>query len=252
MSHLFFFKKTHTPVVYIHVPKCGGTSISHAIRDSQPKSLFGKSRNFQLKPVKTKRDADAAGKDLFEHREEIFIKELKSKKHDFLTGHTRCVPEVKNEFDHSYHFVTLLRDPVERWFSNYFYNLHKEDDHFKTNLSLSDYLEAEKLNPINFNIYTTYFSSPSISAKNHALRVKSACENLATFKVIGILEDLTSFKESFKKELSRDLFIKVSNANKVVNKEDRNQQIPDNIRDEVTKLCQHDMKVYEFAKSSTT
>ena len=45
-------------------------------------------------------------------------------------------------FEKKFAFVTILRDPCQRWVSAYYYNRYKDSDHRKVDMDLDAYLKS--------------------------------------------------------------------------------------------------------------
>ena len=118
---------------FIHVPKCGGASVSAGFRSSyhwveriiRPNfriSLFAAeyaSEQFGLKPSIVRQAALAHALGISQYK--------------FATGHVHAAPDIVEHYMEQWNFVTVLRDPVSRFISSYIYNRHKNKEFYGTN-----------------------------------------------------------------------------------------------------------------------
>ena len=107
-------------IFFLHQPKCGGTSINNAIR-----SCYRNSQIMHLNNDACIRAADLLGRDLDDYRRDLLLYHLMHKKIRYLSGHFAYSKKAYDACGDQWHFVTVLRHPVERWFSHYFFNKHR-------------------------------------------------------------------------------------------------------------------------------
>lgn len=81
---------------------------------------------------------------LADYQEHLLIYYLYLKQIRYITGHFIFKTAVFSEFRFDWDFITVLRHPVSRWFSHYFFNRHKTSDHFTTDLDLQTYMKSER------------------------------------------------------------------------------------------------------------
>jgi hypothetical protein len=125
-------------IIFVHVPKCGGTSIANAIK---MKSLFS---YFDLNNTATIKCATFFN-DLDDHIENFhLVNEIRSeflmyevyKGTRFITGHFTFSNKIFNEISDDYDYITVLREPVQRFISKYYYN--------DIEIQLTDFLNTER------------------------------------------------------------------------------------------------------------
>lgn len=112
-------------VVFAHVPKCGGTSADVALTKRfypwfRPRVDYDAIRRAGLL-IAQRALTDSGIRDDMELVEYLLAYQLYSGLR-YVGGHFPVSARLLNEFSPDYAFVTLLRDPVERWKSNYLYN----------------------------------------------------------------------------------------------------------------------------------
>lgn len=215
------------PLIYIHVPKCGGTSIMN-----QFKIWFG--QNMQLNYYDERNGSLPKVYDL----KYPFLRVWKPNK--CIYGHFNSnrgfgISEMYPEIDQ---FISVIRHPVEMIISNYFY-LGKVGDEFKDKSRL----------PLGADIYK-YVSTCKMNFLNHfptRLTEEDFKDKiLEQFIYIGIMEDYATSMETIASKLNKanpeDVFY--------TNRTERNLSFD---RDRVNSILNErfplELKVYDFVKS---
>lgn len=150
------------------------------------------------------------------------------------------------EFGGEWHFITVLRHPVSKWFSQYFFNRNKISDHFKIEADLESCVESEEgiaLGSDYVRKLTQGFHGTEAASKE---AVTQAIENLKKFALVGVLERLDVFARDFRRLFGAKLFLEKKNRNPVSRKKQR-QETTEEIRKRVEEICQPDMEVYQWA-----
>lgn len=238
-------------VIFHHVPKCAGTSVSRAMR-----LRYFLSQESIAAPVSAGVINRQYGETDFSnltHYNRIrrfrveLLHYLMWKDVYFIGGH---VPFNRIAYDHlgsGYRLITVLRDPVERYLSEYFYN--KGRNHQSR---IDDDLEAYIESPLgqrNALKFCEYFSGRAEfdPADSESLK-ESAKQNLKCFEVIGFTDSM----DAFEVDVRRSLGVRVSfgrENQRVQSSNDIKQQVTPAIRDRIEALCRHDREIYDFAKA---
>jgi hypothetical protein len=239
-------------IIFFHIPKTGGTSVSNAMRQYYRLSQFHiKSRASTLAAIP---DIDSRSgepglvEDVQKLRINLILYWAYAGKR-FLTGHVwndRRLVELK-ELD--YVLVTCLRHPVDRWFSAYFYDRYKTGIHARIDEDIDEFLQTERAQ----NLGTTYvrylgglredgnYSSPEALADAKTM--------LGTIDIIGFLEDLELFRLQIMDRIGVSLKFPHRRSSPV------DKALQDNIkgsevyRKAVESLCEQDIELFEHARS---
>jgi hypothetical protein len=234
------FLNRYPKVFFCHVPKCAGVSLSNAIYDSLYPKLFKATRFANSIDLKSSRiSSELLGIDMMEARENQLITMLNDKYQKFATGHCRTRPEVVEKFSDEWNFVTILRDPVKRFVSEYIYNRYKQSDWLTHEDSIDAYLESERA-LISSTTYARFFSSYSSFSSvfsNEKDAIQSAVNNLKQYSLVGTLEELTAWKQDFERNFNVQL--KIHNKNSTPNDEESkkiyaNEKVIERIQDLVS------------------
>jgi hypothetical protein len=148
-------------------------------------------------------------------------------------------------------FVTILRNPINRWISEFVYNTHKIADWAKNIKPIDDYL-LSKTGQIAGTIYIRYFSSmPPNYIGNYDEFIDEAVENLGCFSVVGTLEKLDEWRQSFKSHFGKNIRIPKKNVspNADVIEEIRYN---DSLIKKIELICEPDLRVYQRVVESFT
>lgn len=240
-------------IYFHHIPKCGGSSIKQAIASCcAKKSVLLPAMTLQdnmsfLDASASLKGADLCGLDLGAYREYLLLYFMSLKNIDFVTGHYIFSETALREFSKEWCFITILRHPVSRWFSHYFFNRYKQSDHFKINDDLVSFVESDGGQRMG-HFYVYYLTGEGRNGPVSEKTVKKAIENLDKFSLVGCLEHLDIFVKQFENLHNTRLSIDVKNKNPL-DQSMQKEQVSEDILKIVEKICQPDMEVYNFALS---
>ena len=131
-------------------------------------------------------------------------------------------------------YITLLRDPIDRVISHYYYLLAK--NHFKTNTSFEDFIQMD----LNRNVQTQYISG------NTKPDLQKAKEHLDTyFSIVGITERFNESLFLMMKQFGWQQ-VNYSKRNVTSRRPFKDQLAPDLI-DLIKKNNELDIELYKYA-----
>ncbi|MBX2885413.1 MAG: sulfotransferase family 2 domain-containing protein [Granulosicoccus sp.] len=238
--------KPVTRVYFQHVTKCGGTSLRAALMQALSEQGAHRSSFYQLEPVKTNRYASAAGLDSIQVRDVLLADRLEQPETRFIAGHFRFTHALHAEAMQAVCSVTVLREPVDRFLSLYYYNHFKVAEHGKENLPLDVYLTKPKARR-SAEDYVRLFRGTGADSRDFASAedVQLAVDNLGRFSVVGCLENMSVFIDALSQ---RGLPIQLPRLNKSPAPADiRYADLPTELMQEIERLCEPSRKVYEHA-----
>jgi hypothetical protein len=177
-------------IVYIHVPKCGGSSFGAALRLRYLLSQASITLN-QGDPALS---GEAYILSDYRNREAQLAALLK-RRPSLITGHVRYEPRLHQTLGRDYAFVTLLRDPVARFLSHYNYLQRQHPDPRRPS-QIEAFLETQDARRLGSQ-YLFYFGGQSQTAlTDPAAVVARAIENLQRFSLVGDLSQPKSFRQA--------------------------------------------------------
>ncbi|SHG25626.1 Sulfotransferase family protein [Microbulbifer donghaiensis] len=229
-------------IYFCHIPKSAGSSIASAIRDQvySRHNLDG----FNIDPRASLRAGKVTENSLMQAREVILAYNLSVKANFFGKGHCYCRPGLIKEFASQWNFITVLRNPIDRWISEYVYNTYKQGDWTKNDLPLNEYLESRKAEAGGQQLIR-YFSNYSLNFRSSPRdHIDEALENLSRFAIVGTMENLDTWADELMKKFSFEIklpSINKSPSNQAVEQIRSNPAVMRKIED----LCRHDLELYD-------
>jgi hypothetical protein len=170
-------------IVYDHLPKCAGSTLNAYLDAQYPKrkifSIDG------MNPTESVR---------------LFKSMTKKSRHEYCLVKGHLANELFEYVDPACLKVTVLRNPVDRIISHFFYAKRTQKHYLysrinSTNMCLEDYADSNLSDELK-NWYTTHFSGLTVDEveKNPAASIEKAAEILLErYNVIGFLEDFPLF-----------------------------------------------------------
>ena len=236
-------------LVFHHVPKCGGTSVGMTIRRryllSQTGIVPGPSF-FAAGSITMSSDRLSVLQQAKEFRERLLLYHLYNGVR-CVSAHVRFSTVAYENFHASHGFITMLRDPVERYISHYFYGAGR-DGHMSIDMPLDEFVETEEGRQYGA-AYCDYFSGLSAFEDfGTANAIARAKRNLSLFAVVGFLDDLGDFRQRVGKEFGFRPRVGHKNRGLASIKGIEKSVSPQTL-DRIELLCSPDREIYEFAKS---
>ena len=248
---LKLWKKQSAPnaskkIFFLHVPKCGGTSCRTAIGNAFDLPIGSSDESFHLDAAATVSAAETLEKPIIQLNRELLNYCMAHKSYRYISGHFAYSEKAMQTYGANWQYITLLRDPVAKWFSQYFYNRHKNSGHYRLNCDLETFLETD--NAIKLGSNYIHLLADGVSSEEAATdeAINRAIENLNKFALVGLLEHLDWFCQDFQTIFGTELKLKKLNKNPLPETQ-RKQQITDDIRSRVWEICQPNMRLYEAA-----
>jgi hypothetical protein len=170
----------------------------------------------------------------------------------YLSGHFPFNEKIYNDFKDSFDFFTILRDPVEKWLSNFYYrgkrySLIKKSKvkHWEVEDDVESYLDSDRGQFHGYDYAKYYGGIREDYDYTSRESIEMAKENLSKFKVVGILEDLNGFKLQMKNFYGFDIDVKHRNKSRSTQV---GKGLSQNILENIKEVCKADIEIYEYAK----
>lgn len=234
-------------VVFHHVPKCGGTSVGRALR-----------KRYILSQQTVKPDQSYFAFEAYSRRtdREQMLVDVEALREQMMLYHmfddVRCVSlhvpfsdVAYARFKERYKFITILREPVSRFVSHYFWSYQKPNDHNQIEEDFETFLGTARARRLGAS-YVEYCSgAPMAPDLSDPALIAQAINNLKTrFDVVGRLDDLSGFQAGLREVLG--VRIKVGHENKARQPSaTRKSVVTPELMERVREVCAPDIAVWE-------
>ncbi|WP_264740339.1 sulfotransferase family protein [Cytobacillus firmus] len=210
--------ETESLLIFLHIPKTGGTTLSTIISNQYKENEFKKTK----------------------------LQELQKFTEEDL-GRLKCIAGhgyfgVHEYFNRSCSYFTMVRDPVDRVLSNYYFIKRRKDhrDHNKLgNVSLKEFVRD--FQDRTFNHQTKRLSGPGVPS------LEAAKENLERhFTIVGVTDEFDESLFLMKKEFNwSDISYEIKNST-----ENRPSiaEVPKDIINYIKEMNQLDIALYQWVK----
>jgi hypothetical protein len=250
-------------IFFLHIPKCAGNALRHAITAHYHTLDFRKDQCvFRLNPIATVKAVKTLEgmeypydtKDdysILKFRENLLLYYMSQENIKFICGHFTYSDVAYEKFHNKYAFITILRDPVKRYLSSYFFNKYKKNPRFEIKEDIVEYMQtyfgqSQGFEYVKFlggaNRYGDYTSRTAIDR---------AKENLDKMDMVGILEYFEDFCDRFKKLFRVNLVLEQRNKSPK-SESYRKSLISDEIKHDIRIICKPDLELYQYAVEKYT
>ena len=235
------------PIFFMHLEKCGGTSIAEAIRQTYVDRGRRRADRFaKLDPAASLAAARRQGQPVMAYREQLLYYLLSKNDVSFVTGHFQVSSDVLEAFEEDWAFVVVLRDPVQRWLSHYFYNRYKDTGHQEIDLPIDAYLDTPRGRALGQDYVTLLIGQgdygPDVPAPPSAEAIQRAKDVLDRFDVVGHLENMSGFQAAFEETFGTALRIAHRNVNPASEKK---KNVGEGTREKIQEICAPNAAIYQ-------
>ncbi|MBO6852455.1 MAG: sulfotransferase family 2 domain-containing protein [Marivivens sp.] len=225
------------PVVFHHIPKCGGTSVGRALRRRYFLSQAGL-RTAASDSALARMGQTETSAPLHPFREAMLLYHLNCGVRA-IAMHVGYSPRAYADFAGRYCFATILREPVARFMSQLCWNADHPDGVDGIRGNLREFLETQQAQRMGATMVAYLSGLPPEVPPDHPDSVAAAIGNLAKFDVIGDTDAMGAFHEALSDRLGTRLRIGHENA------AGRPTQYQGVYADRIRALCAPDLALWD-------
>lgn len=245
-------------IAFFHLPKCGGTSLTDAMKslyrtldfrdDRRLVSVSSHATSAVVEMVSGTRYPYDTTDDypILQLREHLLIYLMLQKQTRFVNGHCPFSENVHERFKDRFAFVTMIRSPVKRWISSFFYNRYKKGEHRKIDTDIAGHLESEFGRSQGHELVKFIGGADPAGDYTSTKAIGRAKANLHRFDLVGFLENMDDFLNRFEALFGRKLQLNVMNRNPVSSSR-QEEVLTDEILSRIEAVCEPDLAVYRHA-----
>ena len=233
-------------VVFIHIPKCAGTSLRHAVSRSLDECGLENHLSARVETRASVKAAEILKRDVQLVREQLLLYFMADPSCRFISGHFSFSELAYQQFSKEWSFIILLRHPVERWLSHFFFNRFKKGSHTRINMELADFLNTERARELGSEYVRRLAPATRQINPVDTFSISQALENLERLAMVGLVEKLDEFSVDFEKHFHLNIDFPHMNRNPAPERllaALRNTELLRKVED----LCQPDLKIYDAA-----
>ncbi len=254
--HRLTRKGNRKGLVFHHIPKTAGTTVSSELRKAAGLlkwgPISGKSTDAVIRRVHgEKPDERGASTDdmdaqyrIQEFRRYILLYHLMQEK-QLINGHVFYDDAFRHAFEDDYCFVSLLRQPVERLVSHYLYNRyqarHREFPAFK------DYLDTPRAKLV-ANLQVVFLAGCQYRDVTWQERTSAAMKHAENMSFLGSVDNLDRFADYLSTQFGRR--INFDRPRKTSKSPGEASEILSNAswRARMEQMCRYDIELYDQVK----
>jgi len=227
-------------IVYHHVPKCGGTSVGRGLRRAYFLSQgtvrpYETELAFDLIPPEGRKVGNVLA------LREMMLLYLLYSDCRCVSAHVPFSTAAHEQFRDDYVFVTVLRNPVERFLSHYRW-LHRPNSHDPTPAPLEEFLDTELARKMG-SAFVRYFRGRPEVDRIEPRHIDDSIDNLRKLNLVGFLDELPRFQSGLRKLTGRQISIGKENVGSAHAFDTEVMNGP--LADKVASICAPDQEIWD-------
>jgi hypothetical protein len=233
-------------IFFFHIAKCGGTSVANAIINGYKPWRPAHVNTVVTLDEEAARFADENTTGNGHHvRRDLLNYMMSLPQVKCISGHFQYSNIAHEVYGDQWEFVTVLRNPIDRWFSHYNYNIREgASPKYKIKIPLDEFVETSLA--ASFGRAFVDEVTEDVDKKNIGIEelCERAIERYKRFSLIGTIENTAGFTRKFEEKFGHKLNIKhLNKAQMPENKKHRN--ISGDVLQRISELCEPDIYLYK-------
>jgi hypothetical protein len=242
-------------IFFLHVPKCGGVSLDEALhseyltldlrKDNQAIKLNSVASTEVVCMTEGTRYPFDTDDDfpILQTREKLLLYFMSLKRVRLITGHFTFSETAYRHFGSRFQFITMLRDPVQRFISTYFYRRYSRHE---LDSDLESYLQTHFARSQGYQIVKFIGGANCKGDYSSPEAIARAQENLHKFALVGSLNHKEDFFQKFECRFGVRLRMEHRNASPVSASHVKSA-ISDDMMETIRDMCRPDIELYQYA-----
>jgi len=242
-------------IFFLHIPKCGGISLRNAVAATYGvKSLIVPNAVNFLDAASAGYAAVNTGMDVYDFRDVLLAYFLAIPRARFISGHFPLYGAGVGPLAKGWDAITMLREPISKWTSSYYYNRYFENpaDVWRASgasytkrieVGIEEFVGTEHSQEFGSDYVRQVVRCPNLSDAYRDDFIKEAIERLEAIRLVGILENLQAFIDRFVQIYG--VRLKIPHANKNPAKSDSKKPMSQGLQKRIAELCEPNVRIYE-------
>lgn len=237
-------------LVFHHIPKCGGVSISSAMHAAYAPWLVrnigasGTVKAVQILRPGAGEDGNFCWQEIHGLRTRLLAMYL-AEGARCVSGHVQFSPAIKERFGDTHRFVTVLRDPLDRFVSQFLYSTQTSRSYDRRDMEWSQAGLASAGPRWGRTMARFLAGADEADEIGDRELVARAKRSLHALDIIGFLDDLPAFADAVHESTGARLAIGRENRSPAQRTEELHQHP---LMEQVREYCAVDCEIYEFAR----
>lgn len=225
-------------IFFLHIAKCGGTSIANAIEKCYKPWRPGNARTVVSLHENAARFAEAHAVSRYLHvRRDILNYMMALPQVRCITGHFQYSNAAHEVLKDQWHFVTVLRDPVARWLSHYRYNSGKG----RISVPIEEFLETAQARSFGRAFVDEITEDLDKEAFGIDELIGVALMRYRKFSIVGTIENTQGFAREFEERFGRRLRVPHLNRTPAHH---AHESIGGAVMQKIEELCEPDIRLH--------
>ena len=235
-------------IFFLHVPKCAGMSFFQALSNSYGLYPFRRRQAVvYLDAAAALQGAQTLDVKVYDFREQLLAYFMAQPLCLCIGGHFSFSQTLYEEFSSDWNYVTVIRDPVELWFSHYTYLKKTVTPNHPwkqyADLNIEEFLETPAGAAMGHSFITALTNASTGTITSDPEATEQALARLKLFSLLGTVENLSDFADRFYRKFGAR--IRIPHINRASPSDNKQKQLPSFIKERVMEICRPNQQIYD-------